>query len=104
LPQQYDIVENLNPRTRRSYPFLVVLQSDRVSSFGSVIVAPLQLSVGAFDRSRIHPRAVLGGARYVALCERLAAVESATLGAVIGSAADSRYEITAAIDMLFTGI
>jgi CcdB protein len=81
-----------------------VLQSDQVSSVGSIIVAPLTKSTGAFDRSRIHPPVAIDTVRYIVLCERLAAVESVTLGRAVGTGASSRYEITAALDMLFTGI
>jgi toxin CcdB len=104
VPRQFDIVENRNPQTRKSFPYVIVLQSDRVASVGSMIVAPLERSAGAFARSRIHPAVEIDGTGYVILSERLAAVRSATLGRVIGNGAESRYEITAALDMLFTGI
>jgi len=104
LPRQLDIVENLNVGSRGSYPFLIVLQSDQVSSFSSIIAAPLAVSSGPFARSRIHPAVEVAGTRYVVLSERLAAVQTATLGRVIGSAENNRYEIIAALDMLFTGI
>jgi toxin CcdB len=104
LPRQFDIVENRNPQTRKNFPYVIVRQSDRVTSFGSTIVAPRERSIGAFARSRIHPTVEIDGVVYVVLCERLAAVRSATLGRVVGTGAQSRYQITAALDMLFTGI
>jgi toxin CcdB len=104
LPQQLDIVENRNSGTRGNYPFLIVLQSDRVSSFNSLIAAPLARANGPFARSRIHPQVEVAGVPYVVLSERLAAIQTSTLGRVVGSAAANRYEIIAALDMLFTGI
>ena len=104
MPRQFDIVENRNASTRRTYPFLIVLQSDRASSFNSLIVAPLIKSSGPLDHSRIHPAIEIAKVRYAVLSERLAAVQATTLGPVVGSAEDHRYEIVAALDMLFTGI
>jgi toxin CcdB len=69
-----------------------------------LIVAPLVKSSGAFTRSRIHPAVEIHGSRYVILSERLAAVEKGSLGPAVGSAESNRYEIIAALDMLFTGI
>lgn len=104
MPYQYDIVENRNAQTRRNFPFVIVLQSDRAASVGSLIVAPLEKSRGAFSQSRIHPSVEIDGVRYVVLCERMAAVPLTTLGHVVGSGEVNRYAITAALDMLFTGI
>jgi toxin CcdB len=104
LPRQFDIVENPNAGTRKSFPLLIVLQSDRAHSFSSTIAAPLAPMSAAFERSRIHPVVEVEGARYVILTELLAAVQTVTLGRLVASAKESRYEITAALDMLFTGI
>ena len=104
MPYQFDIVENRNAKTRGNFPFVIVLQSDRAASVGSLIVAPLEKSRGPFFRSRIHPSVEVDGVRYVVLCERMAAVPLATLGPLVGSGHVSRDAFTAAIDMLFTGI
>ena len=103
MPQQFDIVENLSS-SRSGYPFLIVLQSDRVASFNSLITAPLVAASDAFARSRIHPAIEVAGTEYIILSERLAAVQTDKLGRVAGSGETCRYQIIAAIDMLFTGI
>jgi toxin CcdB len=104
LPQQFDLVENLNPARRRAYPFLVVLQHDRASSTGSVIAAPLFVSNPALVRTRLHPSIQIQGRRYVVLMEELAAIPRQSLGRVVGSAESHRYDLIAALDLLFTGI
>jgi toxin CcdB len=104
VPHQHDIAEKRNAQTRRNFPFVIVLQSDRAASVGSLIVPPLEQSHGAFAQSRIHPAVEVDGVPYVVLCERMAAVPLTTLGRVVGSGASSRYEIAAALDVLFTGI
>lgn len=104
MPRQFDIVENLNPRTRLHYPLLVVLQHDRVASLRSMIAAPLVPSANAPASSRLHPSITIGASQFFILTEELAAVPPGVLGAVVGSAEANRYEIIAALDLLFTGI
>ncbi|MPZ39879.1 MAG: hypothetical protein GEU95_17830 [Rhizobiales bacterium] len=53
---------------------------------------------------RLHPSVEIDGIRYLILVEELAAIPRQTLGRVIGNAGVNRYEIVAALDMLFTGI
>jgi CcdB protein len=102
--KQFDIVENLNPLTRRRFPLAVVLQHDRVSTPAVVVPAPLTTWTSDLASSRLHPSLPVGDGRFVILIEELAGVQRATLGRVVGSAAAERYGIVAAIDLLFTGI
>ena len=104
MPHQFDIVANPNARTRRDFPFLIILQSDRASPFSTVIAAPLAPAGAAFEHSRIHPIVEVLGSRYLIFTERLAAIPTSGLGDVVTNAGESRYKIIAALDMLFTGI
>lgn len=102
--RQLDIVENLNPVTRRRYPFAVVLQHDQFGHLPLITVAPLTSATAKLMSSRLHPSLILDGVQYVLLAEELAAVSRPTIGRVVGSAESSRYEIVAALDLLFTGV
>jgi mRNA-degrading endonuclease toxin of MazEF toxin-antitoxin module len=102
--QQFDIVENLNPQTRSRYPFVVVLQHDRIHGLATLIVAPLTAASAVPELDRLHRKAVVGHQSYRVLVEELAAVRSRTLGQTVGSMESERYSIIAAIDLLFTGI
>jgi hypothetical protein len=104
LPQQFDIVENLNLARRGQYPFLIVLQHDRVAALRSVIVAPLVEAADGLAGLRLHPSVAIAGRRYVLIAEELTAVQPNSLGPVIASAESIRYEIIAEVDLLFTGI
>jgi hypothetical protein len=101
---QFDIVENDNPITRAIYPFLVVLQHDRISPATTVIVAPLTQSDPRLASSRLHPAIPVGGHPYSLLTEELAAVRRNSLGRTVSSAEPQRYAIIAALDLCFTGI
>lgn len=104
MARQFDIVENLNVGRRGQYPFLVVLQHDRVSSLRSVIAAPLVAAGPGLTPSRLHPAVVVAEQRYLLMVEQLAAVETNSLGRAVACAETVRYEIIAAVDLLFTGI
>lgn len=105
MSQQYDIVENRNPTGRTLYPFLLILQHDHAATTNSVIVAPMVASgVAPKSRERLHLSIDVNDQRYVAVIEDLASVPRRPLGRVVGSAADRRYDITRALDMLFTGV
>jgi toxin CcdB len=104
LPQQFDIVENLNSARRAQYPFLVVLQHDRVAALRSVVAAPLTEATTALAGSRLHVPIAIAGRGYVILLEELAAIQTTSLGRVTASAESIRYEIIRAVDLLFTGI
>jgi toxin CcdB len=104
LPHQFDILENLNPATRSRYPYVLILQHDRMAFIRSVIAAPFVEWTGALFGSRIHPSAEINGRKFVALIEELAAIPASILGERVGSAESQRYEIIAALDLLFTGI
>jgi hypothetical protein len=106
LPRQFDIVENLNPirRGRGPYPFLLILQHDRVSSMASIVVAPLVEVSAMRDVARLNPVVEVNGRRYSAVIAELAAIPRQSIGRVVGSAESHRYHIVAALDLLFTGI
>jgi toxin CcdB len=103
LANQFDIVENSNPATRAQYRYLLILQHDRTSSFRVRIAAPLVEWTSALGSSRVHPAVEIEGQRFVVLTEHLAAIPQTVFGKTVGSAETQRYEIIAALDLLFTG-
>lgn len=104
MARRFDIVENPNRNSRALYPFLLVLQHDRVTSIQSVVVAPLIAIPREQTFNRLHPIIELEGQRYAVLTEDLGSLPRNRLTRVVGSAETYHYEITAALDMLFTGI
>ena len=104
MARRFDIVENPNRANRGLYPFLLVLQHDRVTSIQSVVVAPLVSVPQGHESSRLHPIIELEGQHYSVLTEDLGSLPRGRLTRVVGSAEAKHYEITAALDMLFTGI
>jgi toxin CcdB len=104
VARRFDIVENPNRSGRALYPFLLVLQHDRVTSIQSVVVAPLVVAPREQASNRLHPIIELEGKRYAVLTEDLGSLPRNRLTRIVGSAEANHYQITAALDMLFTGI
>lgn len=69
-----------------------------------MVVAPL---VG-FDKNgaatRLHPSLTVLDRQYLLIAEELAAIPRQNLGVTVGSAESQRYDIVAALDLLFTGV
>ena len=104
MPQQFDILENRDAKSRAAYPYLIVLQHNRADTVATMVAAPLAPLNIQLSASRLHPSVAVNGQRYVIFVEQLAAISRKAAGPVVGSAKTNQYEITAALDMLFTGI
>ena len=84
-------------------PYLVVLQADVVSETESVIVAPLTSSVSS-EGSRLYPEFEIDGRIFTLLTPDLASLPRHVLTDRVASLANEWNRVTAAIDILFTGI
>jgi toxin CcdB len=85
--------------------FLLDLQDVMLEDLSTRIVAPLApLEAIGPPMKTLNPRIFVGGVQYVLLTHLLAAIPTAALGELAGSARTQKDEIIAAIDSLFTGI
>ena len=101
--RQFDIVQNPDPSEAVERPFLIVLQSDLVSGLRSTVVAPLVIRTAMEGASRLNPLIALDGSEFWLAIHELFAIDRRGLGQPVGSAADHRDKIIAALDLLFTG-
>ncbi|MDX1384915.1 MAG: CcdB family protein [Thermoanaerobaculia bacterium] len=101
---QFDVVANPRPETRREVPFLVVLQSDLLEPLATCVVAPLREPDTAPPVRTLMPVFRIDGRGLVMSTPELAGVLRSELGQTVGSLADRRGDIVAALDLLFTGI
>lgn len=102
---RFDIYSNAHRETRDSVPYLLDLQTDFLDSLATRVVAPLLWVEVAGPSARIlMPCFEIEGRKVVMSTPELAGISKGNLGQPIGSLADHRTEIIAALDMLFTGI
>ena len=102
--RQYDICRNSNAASRKQVPFLVVLQSDLMRDFNTVVVAPLMAETAATKIGRLNPTIKIQGKTFRVSMAELAGVLRKQLGEVVANVEGQHVEFVAAIDLLFTGI
>jgi toxin CcdB len=102
---QHDLFANPNPRSRRAFPLVVVLQAD-VAVGETSLVAPLALHAGPLARtaSRALPVIDHDGGRYAVALSLISALPRNQLRIALGSLASHRDDLTRALDWLFFGI
>ena len=101
---QFDVFVNPIQNARRSYPFVVAMQSDLISG-AEQLVAPIASS--DYPRSasrRVMPVVALQGNDLVVVVPRLTVMRSRDLIEKITSIATAGSELLAAIDYLFFGV
>ena len=100
---QFDL--HRNPRGG-AYPLLLDVQADLLERLATRVVVPLVTAKrhGARPITRLNPVVKLEGKDYVVLFQELASIPTSALGDRVGSLADRRPELVAAVDLLFTGI
>lgn len=100
---QFDLYHPARPMR---VAYFIDLQSDFLDGLNTVVVAPLVLEDQAESRGHrtLSPRFTIEGKTYILEAVHLAAIERRTLGPKVGSLAEHRYDILAALDFIFTGI
>jgi toxin CcdB len=102
---QFDVHPNPIPAARRAYPYVVILQSELAALGRDQIVAPLVPRAAlAPIAGRLTPAVSLQAREFVALVPALTSVRRSDLGTPMASLAQSRIELLAAIDFLFSGV
>lgn len=101
---QFDVYANPNPVTRQEIPYLLDVQANLLDGLASRAVVPL-VNASAMGKAAQHlnPGFTIGQAEVVMSTAELAGIPTRLLGEKVGSLADRRGEIIAALDFLFTG-
>ena len=102
MARQFDVFRHPVQKARATYPFIVVLQHDGVPVRQVVVVAPLGMPQ-SFPISRLQPRVEVLGGTYVLLTPEIGTITRRHLRRPVAQLLASRYQIIAAIDLLFTG-
>jgi len=102
---QFDVYLNPNQKTNQQIPFLLDVQADMLDSLATRIVVPLFLP-SAFGKPVQHltPQFKIKSKKVIMSTAELAGVSVTILGDKIANLHESRNEIIAALDFLFTGI
>ncbi len=103
---QFEVYENPNRASRKTYPFLLDIQSDLLSDLRTTVVIPLcpVAAVGGDVITKLCPVVSIDGKRFVALSNQLAGVDRKMLGKAVADLSRYRPEIIAALDFIVSGI
>jgi toxin CcdB len=103
---QFEVYENPNRASRKTFPFLLDIQSDLLSELRTTVVIPLcpVAEVGHDAITKLCPVMAVNGKRFVALSHQLAGVDRKMLGKAVADLSRYRSEIIAALDFIVSGI
>lgn len=102
---QFDVYKNTNPKTRRSVPFLVDVQSDLLDPIATRVVIPLvRTSKATQPITRLNPEFEIEGTKVMLSTPELAGIPFSEVGKQIMSLKECRTDIINALDVLFTGV
>ena len=102
---QFDVYNNPNSRTKKSYPYLLDIQNPILSDIATRIVIPL----GKFHQfnnlamKNLTPEIIFGDEKFLLLTPQIASVPGNLLKDPIGSLKSLRDEIIASLDFAITG-
>ena len=103
---QFAVYENPNRASRKTYPFLLDIQSDLLSDLRTTVVIPLcpVAAVGDDAITKLCPIMSIDGRRFVALTHQLSGIDRKILGKTVANLSRYRSEIIAALDFIVSGI
>ena len=103
--RRFDVFENPNPRTVRTVPYLMVLQSELLDGLVTQVVVPLVKAgaLGGKGATRLNPTLSIEGDEVVMLTQQLGAVATGSLARRVSNLDHRREAIVGALDFLFSG-
>ncbi|GAA3920890.1 CcdB family protein [Litoribacillus peritrichatus] len=103
---QFDVYPNPSRTTRKTFPYIVDVQSPVISDIATRIVIPLG-RLESFKNEKMEgltPEVEYSGEKLLLLTPQLASIPTKALKEPIGSLSHLRNDIIAAIDFAITGI
>jgi toxin CcdB len=103
---QFSVYKNKNSRTKKTFPYLLDIQSDLLDQLRTTVVIPLGKYSIVKDQiiTKLCPIVEIDGNKYAALTQQIAGIEKSLLGANVTNISDYRSEFIDAIDLIISGI
>ena len=103
--KQFDLYFNTDPETKKTYPFVVDIQSGLLEMLNSRVVIPLTEAKPNKDLPNyLCPQFEINGSQYYLLTHQITTVSKSFLKKNSGSLALNRTEIVNSVDFLLEGI
>ena len=101
---QFDVYRNDNARSRDAFPYMLDLQSDMLAALLTRVIAPLEPLTADPPMRRLNPIFTIEGRSVVMVTADLTSVRREQLRERVVSLESHRYNIIAAIDILWSGV
>jgi len=103
---QLKAYENQNPATKKTYPYLLDIQSNLLDELRTTVVIPLCPTnlAGKAAITKLCPILEIDGVNYIALTQQIAGIDRKSLGKEICDLSKFRSEIITALDFVISGI
>lgn len=103
---QFVVYANKNIKTRKTFPYLLDLQSDLLDELQTTVVIPLcKISdLKGQVLEKLCPIVEIRGEKFIAMSQQLAGIGRSQLGKEITNLADQRAQFISAIDFMIFGI
>ncbi len=103
---QFSVYKNKNSRTKKTFPYLLDIQSNLLDQLRTTVVIPLGKYSIVKDQviTKLCPIVEIDGNKYAALTQQIAGIEKSLLGTNVTNISDYRSEIIDAIDLIISGI
>lgn len=103
---QFTAYENPNKTTKKTYPYLLDIQSDLLSDLRTTVVIPLCATklAGKAAITKLCPIVEIEGKSFIALTQQLAGIDRNSLGQRVCDLSQYRSEIIAVLDFIISGI
>jgi toxin CcdB len=103
---QFIAYENANRATKKTYPYLLDIQSNLLDELRTTIVIPLcpAKQVNNIVITKLCPIMQINNDNYTALTQQMSGIDRKTLGKKVCDLSHYRSEIIAALDFIISGI
>ncbi len=103
---QFAVHANKNAKTRKTFPFLIDIQSDLLEGLQTTVVIPLCKASQLHDQiiAKLCPLVEINGEKFITMSQQLAGIDRSQLGKEITNLAEKRSLFIAAIDFMISGI
>lgn len=103
---QFIVYENSNRATKKTYPYLLDIQSNLLDELRTTIVIPLcpAKQVNNIVITKLCPVMQINNDNYIALTQQMSGIDRKALGKEVCDLSHYRSEIIAALDFIVSGI
>lgn len=103
---QFTVYENPNKATKKTYPYLLDIQTNLLNDLRTTVVIPLCATSTAKKAAitKLCPTFKIQGKSFIALTQQIAGINRNALGDEVCNLSKYQSEIVAALDFIISGI